>query len=216
MSATIPELDFEYDGEFLDAEDVADSEFISGNDAQSPDADFVEEVKESARAKRYRLKTRHGINFLISGLVQSPGTVPDAAALLYHGPEISKAVGNLADKDDRVRKAIDFLTEDTIDNPYALTVIAFAPLAIQMLRNHEPRSVNVAKPLQIKIPLTKRYLKIPFRIRFSFKWTRNVSYEPAYLTEHIFSNPNVQAALAKRGIRVAWPTINAQHNGNGR
>lgn len=211
-----PGLEYEYDGSFLDAEEIADSEFISGNDANSPDADFVEEKKESAVAKKYRLKTRHGINFLITGLVQSPGTVPDAAALLYHGPAISEAVGDLAEKDKRVRKAIDFLTEDTIDNPYALTAIAVLPLAIQILRNHEPQSANVAKALKIKVPFTKRYFTLPIRIRFSFKWTRNVSYEPNYMVEHVFSNPDVQMALAKRGIRIAWPTANAQHNGNGR
>lgn len=216
MSATAPELDFEYDGSFLDAEDVADSEFVSGEDANKANADFVEEKKESATARKYRLKTRHGINFLISGLVQSPGTVPDAAALLYHGPAISEAVGNLADKDKRVRAAIDFLTEDTIDNPYALTAIAVLPLAIQMLRNHEPKNANVAKNLRIKVPFTKKYLSLPIKIRLNFRWVKNVSYEPSYMVENVFADPNVQMALAKRGIHVAWPTQNAHNNGNGR
>lgn len=216
MSSAAPELDYEYDGSFLDDEAIADSEFLSGEDANSADADFVEEKKETATAKKYRLKTRHGINFLITGLVQSPGTVPDAAALLYHGPAVSEAIGNLADKDKRVRAAIDFLTEDTIDNPYALTAIAVLPLAIQMLRNHEPQGANVAKNLRVKVPFTKRYFTLPIKIKFSFKWTKNVSYEPNYMVDHVFGNPNVQMALAKRGIRVAWPTANAQHNGSGR
>lgn len=215
MSAA-PDIDYEYAEGFLDEEELADSEFIAGEDANAPESEFVEEKKESATAKKYRLKTRHGINFLITGLVQSPGTVPDAAALLYHGPAISEAVGNLADKDKRVRAAIDFLTEDTIDNPYALTAIAVLPLAIQVLRNHEPSGADVAKNIRIKVPFTKRYMQLPIKIRFSFKWTRNVSYEPNYMVEHVFGNPSVQMALAKRGIHVAWPTVNARHNGNGR
>lgn len=214
MSAAIPDLEFQYEEGFLDAEDIADSEFVDGEDANQPQADFVEEKKETPTAKKYRLKVRHGINFLISGMVQSPGTVPDAAALLYHGPAVSAAIGNLADHDKRIAKAIDFITEDTIDNPYALTAIAVLPLAIQVLRNHEPQTADVAKNVKLKMPFTKRYLTLPIKIRFSFKWTKNVSYEPNYMVEHIFGNPDVQMALAKRGIRVAWPPMYAQHNGS--
>jgi hypothetical protein len=209
-----PELDYQYE-DFLDAGDVADSTFVDGEDATKVDSDFVEEQKETARAKKYRLKTRHGINFLIAGLVQSPGTVTDAAALLYHGPDVSAAIGQLADHDIRVRKAIDFITEDTIDNPYAIAALAMVPLAIQILRNHEPAVQQLPgrfAKLRIKLPFSKRYIHIPMP-KLNLRWTRNVSYEPNYMVEHVLGDPNVQAAFAKRGIKIAWPApfMNGSH-----
>jgi len=205
----------EFDTDFIDPDYLDnESEFVEGTEQQAtePQTDFIEEPKETPRAKRYRLKVRHGINFLITGLVQSPNHLPDAAALIYHGPHVSEAIGNLADNDARVRKAIDFITEDTIDNPYALAIFAVLPLAIQVIRNHETVVEQLPGKFKVRIPFTKRYFRLPVKMKFSLRWTKNVSYEPSYLTTHILGNPNVQAHLAKRGINIAWPV--SRMNGN--
>lgn len=209
--------DFE---EFLSPDDLVDSVVddptFMDQSAREPDSDFVEEKKETPQARKYRLKVRHGINFLVTAFVQSPGTIPDAAALIYHGPQVSSAIGELADHDKRVAKAIDFITEDTIDNPYALAVVAMIPLLVQVIRNHETVVEQLPGKFKVRIPFTKRYFRLPVRFKFSVKWTKNISYEPSYLTTHVIGNVRVQEHLAKRGVKIAWPNVNAGMNGHSR
>jgi len=212
MSAA-PEIDYDYDPEFFSTDDLRDSSFTDNQDAQSPSPEFVEEEKETARAKKYRLKVRHGINFLITGMVQSPATAPDAAALIYHGPNVSAAIGQLADYDDKVRKMIDFITDDTIDNPYILTAVTLLPLAVQLMRNHESVVEQLPNKFRLRIPFTKRTIKLPVKFKFSLKWSRNISFEPKYLTFNVLGHPGVQENLRKRGINIAWP-VNAESNGH--
>lgn len=195
--------DFEYDTEFLEP-DAPEPNMVNP-DLTEPDDKFVEEVKETARAKRYRLKTKHGLNFLMRILVQHPGTVPDAAAVIHHGPAVAKAVGHLADTDERARKIIDFITEDGIDNPYVLTMFTLLPMLFQVMRNHEQQLDNMsARGFRIRIPFTKRYIPVRFKFRIRVVG-RNMTEAPDFLTAHVFGNPAVRDALDKQDIKVAWP-----------
>src|SRR5277367_1872242 len=117
MTSTLTD-EFMFDTEFIEP-DEPEVESIDPELADVP-GDFIEEVKETPRAKRYRLKTKHGLNFLMRILAGSEKTVPDAAAIIMHGPAVAKAVGHLCDTDDRARKFVDFVTDDGIDNPYIL------------------------------------------------------------------------------------------------
>ena len=216
MSA--PVLDYEESqdnpewGSFIDPDDIQDATFVNP-EAKSTDSTFVEEEKESPRAKKYRLKVRHGINFLITGLVQTPNGAPDAAALIYHGPAVSTAIGQLADEDAKVRRVIDFITDDTIDNPWLNASVIMVPLIVQMMRNHESAVEQLPGKFKIRIPFTKRYLRVPVKFKFTLSWAKNISYEPQYLTANVLGNPDVQENLAKRGIKIAWPnpTANGYH-----
>jgi hypothetical protein len=191
--------------EFLtDDTDYSEQETFSENTEQpEPDVSFVEEVKETPRAKRYRIKAKHGLNFLMAQFAGHPGTVADAAAIIEYGPQVSKAIGELADNDARTRQVIDFLTEDGIDNPYILTVLAIAPMAFQLTRNHMKSEEITIKP-GIRIPFTKRRINLPFKFKLNLSIVKKASEEPATLTERIFTNPGIREALAKRDIKVAW------------
>lgn len=203
----------DFDSAFLDGPEAHEPDPEQTDEqAQEPNAEFVEEVKESPRAKRYRLKVRKALNFGIKLMAGNPHTVDDAAALLYHGPGISAAIGQLADHDDKVRKVIDFLSDDAIDNPYILAGMAVATFGFQVVRNHEAGLAKGKQVARIKIPFTKRYIPLKFSIRLHFPGIRNVSYEPHYLTSVVFGNPDVQAKLAAQGIKVAWnPNMNGYH-----
>lgn len=205
----------------LDFQDLDD--FLApGDEELPPDAglddepapvpgDFVAPERETARAKKYRLKVKKGINVLIRATASKPGTVADSAALILHGPDVAKAAGNLADKDDRIRRAIDFLTEDGIDNPYVILGLATLPLLFQVLRNHES---TLDKDIRVgfKVPFTKgRRFQLPFKFKLRFNLIRHTTQPPEYLTDYVMGSPAIQEALAKQDIRVAW-----RRNGHGR
>ena len=189
-------------------EDLAE-EVVEGT-PKPPDDQFVQEVKETAKAARYRKKTTRGLNFLFKNMAGNPGLSADAAAIVEYGPGVAKAVGNLADKDARVARAIDFITEDGIDNPYVLTVAALLPLAFQVIRNHEP-AIEKFSGLKLRVPFTKRELRIPIKISFKFKVVNSNSYPPSYMMEHVFRNPAIAEALDRQGIHVAWPSEQSQN-----
>ena len=204
MTATA-EADYiigEFDSEFL-APDEPQPEAVEEEIPDSAPGEFVEEVRETARAKKYRVKAKHGLNFLMKVFAGHPKTVADAAAIIQHGPGISQAVGHLCDTDERARKIIDFITDDGIDNPYVLLGLATIPLVLQGIRNHES---SLEKGAQLKIPLgRKRRLTLPFTFSLKLKKMRAATYDPDFLTAHVFGNPIVQDAFRKQGIKVAWP-----------
>lgn len=200
--------------EFLGADtDETESDFTEPeNELRDVSADFVEERKETPTARKYRLKTKHGLNFLLNIFVQNEKTVADAATIVEYGPQVSRAVGELADAEPRVRKAIDFLTEDGIDNPYVLTVIAIMPMAFQFIRNHEKTLTKEIKP-HIRIPFTKREIRLPFRFHFRIGFIKNHTATPEQITDHVFGNPEIRAAFEKRDIKIAWQP-NYSRNGH--
>jgi hypothetical protein len=57
----------------------------------------------------------------------------DAGAIGLHSEPITNELVDLADKNDRVAKALDYLTEA---GPYAGLIVAVMPLALQVLTNH--------------------------------------------------------------------------------
>lgn len=61
------------------------------------------------------------------------GNYADAAAIGMHGPPISAEIVNLADQNERIAKAVDYLLEA---GPYAGLVTAVLPLVLQLLANH--------------------------------------------------------------------------------
>ncbi len=132
--------------------------------------------------------------------------MPDAAALIHHGPGISQAFGMLCDKDDRVRRAIDLITDDGIENPYLIMAATAIPFAFQVMRNHEPKSDSVTG-IPFRIPFTKRRFRIPITLRIRFRAVRNTTYDPGFLAQHVFGNPAIAEALTKQGIKVAWPPL---------
>ena len=193
------------ESEFImpDPVDEEDGTRLVDDEQPEPSGEFIEEHKETQRAKKYRLKTKHGLNFLLKTLAGHPATVADSAAIIQHGPGISQAVGHLCDSDDTARRIVDFITEDGIDNPYVLTAIAVLPLAFQVIRNHE---TGLEKGAKLAIPVgKKRRIHIPFRFRIRLGKARNTTVEPDFLVNHVFGSPVVREAFRKQGIRVAWP-----------
>lgn len=57
----------------------------------------------------------------------------DAGALGIHGPAISRELVDLSDKNEKIAKALDYLTEA---GPYAGLIVATMPLILQVMANH--------------------------------------------------------------------------------
>lgn len=151
------------------------------------------------------------------------GNLPDAAAIIKHGPDCSIAMGHLAEANDGTRKLIDFIT--TPENPYLVAVLTMAPLIAQMFRNRErqiaeirnaPRmsraerkaarqeqKANQPPPrFSIKIPGLK-----PIGIRMKFRFNvlagfRTQSVPPNSLVYEVFSDKKLIDELDKQGIHV--------------
>jgi hypothetical protein len=158
--------------------------------------------KRTARAKNYEKKTASLLNMFMKAAAGNPATIADAAALISYGPTISAKLGDLADEDPRVRRAVDFVTSGT-ENPYASLVLASIPLLAQVVRNHETETpVRVG----LKIPFTKgRTIKVPFSLKLRNPFLRNnFTYPSQDLTQAVFGNPAVRAAMIEQRITVAF------------
>lgn len=164
----------------------------------TPDADTVKAGARARGAIKYEKKMQGLLQTAFASTVGISATVPDAAALLMHSPNIAKSVGDLAASDPKVARGIDFLTEGT-DNAYLGVILATVPLVLQVIRNHEPSLEPEIRG--IKIPFTKRRFKIKFGIKLGR--IRNVTNDPKALYEHVFTDPKVVANLKKRGTNVA-------------
>jgi hypothetical protein len=138
-------------------------------------------------------------------LAAKPNTVSDAAAIIQHGPIVASKLGDLADQDEHVRKAVDFITAGT-ENPYVSLALAALPLAAQIIRNHE--TDDLSRHVQVRIPFTKRTLKLPLKLRLKNPFLRSVTQRPDVLSETTFGNPAIAEALASQNIDVAWTSPN--------
>lgn len=171
----------------------------------SPQLDFVDETKpdQSKRAEQYSEKFAVLLGYGLRATVEKEALLPDAAALIEHGPAWCDAMGTLADKDENVRRAVDFITKGT-DNPYLAAVAATMPLVLQIIRNHE--NTEFEKPVRIKIPFLRREWKFParFKIRLRNPFARAATVEPAVLVQKVFSEPDIVTALQAQGMNVAW------------
>jgi hypothetical protein len=164
----------------------------------APDPTLITGKPRSAKSKAYQRKMSGTLNTAFRLSATHPHTIADSAAILMYGPDLSSAIGDLAAENDRVARAVDMLS-DTSDNAAAAVLMVAVPFLLQIARNHEP----VLEPAQrgIRIPFTKRRLRFKFGIRLGK--LRNMTNDPKALTDYVYEDPNIKAALAKQGIRVA-------------
>jgi hypothetical protein len=211
----------------LDQEQMTD-EFIGElpetavpEEYDEPEPGFVEPSRRPPRAKQYQKKAQRFLNVIMRSAVKHEETLPDAAAIIMYGPDFCEKLGDLANHDARVRRGVDFIMEGA-ENPYLAFAIAALPMAAQVYRNHQqemaPRAIvesvrrgrAAAKDQpgrKIRIPFTKRTISVRFRIHFPS--VENFSNEPAALTEFVFGDDKIRAALQKAGIEVASLNGNA-------
>ena len=190
------------------------------------DSDLAGEGESlSPVARRYQKKVRRIMASAFRLTVGEQSTVPDAAAIIMHGPDLAEKAGILADKDARFRRGIDMLTEGT-ENPYLAFAAAAIPLGMQLFRNHEdilsPRAIidarrkhkayqqaNPNPGKEWKIPGTKRKIRIRFKLHFPA--IRNFTNDPNALSQYVFLNPDMAQAMERFGI----PNPYAKQNQNG-
>ena len=162
-----------------------------------PQPQITEKPKRSLRAKRYEKQVGAVLGAATRAAAEHPSTVPDAAALLYYGKNVAEKMGDLADADERVRKAIDIFSGG-VENPYLAAFSSVAILGLQLVRNHEPKLEPEVRGL--RIPFTKRVIKLKFGIKLGR--VRALTHDPKELTRAAFT-PEVKAFLQKQGVRVA-------------
>lgn len=188
------------DSDISDADDTTDRSAAGLMDMiPEPDAGLTEEKKRSPKAERYETKARGLFSLAWKLTVDNERTVDDSAAILLYSPDIAEALGDLADDNPWVAKALDTMTEAS-DNAALALVAASLPFMFQVLRNHEP--VAEIQPLrEFKIPFMKgRSVKIRFRMRLG-KF-RKFTTEPKSLRRQVYSDPTIAANLKKQGIKV--------------
>lgn len=192
---TTPEVDNASDlfADDTTADDAA--AFVTETDTE-PDATLIEPKTRSNKAKSYEKKMRGLFRFGFNVTAQNPKTVPDAATILLYGPDISKAMGDLAAENAWAAKAVDMLTDGT-DNAAAALLMASVPFVLQIIRNHEPVT-DIQPHREIRIPFTQRTVSIKFR--FKLRRFRQLTNPPDEITRHVFGNAKVQEALRKQGM----------------
>lgn len=180
-------------------------------------ADFVKRTK-TAVARDYEKRVASLVKTIAFGRMQSPGGLPDAAALIYNGANFSAASGMLAAEDKYAAKMIDIITSP--ENPYVVFAIAAIPMVAQLMRNHEAdlqgatakvkmtraqRKAHAAahpKPVaELTIPILKKKIrvKVPFRIKLTM--LRSQSVDPGTLVNVVFSDVKVRRELRKQGVK---------------
>lgn len=170
-----------------------------------PNSPIAAAPSRTKRAQDYEEKVNDLLRTIMNACAQSPGTVPDAAALIAHGPTLASKTGDLADSDPRVRRAVDFITSGT-DNPYLAFSIAALPLIAQILRNHETGEEK--RRVTLRIPFTKRLFTVPFRIRLKNPVLRSVTVDPKLLADSTFTQPDILAAMLSQGVQVPGYSLN--------
>lgn len=187
----------------------------------APDYSALVRPAASVKAKHYQKRVNSLLKAGVIGCINA-GDFPDAAAILFHGPQFAAASGQFAASNKRAEQAIDLLTSPA--SPLAMFALTIIPLMSQLVRNHEdevlsaPQSIrqrrmraraekqsDETKPPRFTIRLGK--LRVPIRIRMRFKIAslfsgfKSQTRDPIGLTEHVFSDPDLIAALEKQGIR---------------
>lgn len=167
----------------------------------SPSTDVIGGTKtQSTVSKQYEKKAKKVLSRAFHFTVQNEKTVADAAAILYYEKDLTRASGDLAAENETMRNVLDFLTEGS-ENPVAAFMIAAAPLAFQVIRNHE----NFLEPKPrggIRIPFTKGKkilggLKLGIRLGHA---PRAMTHDPQRMTDLAFGNPGVIRAMQKAGL----------------
>lgn len=170
-----------------------------------PSPSLLRTPRKPTHAKEYKDKTNDLLQVAIAFTAPREATVADAATILLYGERVSDAMGELAAENAQVATVLDFLSGGT-GNVYTAAVMAMAPFVCQLIRNHEPSLEHVNK---IKIPFTKRYIKLG-RIKFRLGHrVRVMTSEPAEVYQYIFGDDKVLASMKKKGIPVA--AYNGRH-----
>jgi hypothetical protein len=198
----------EFDFSLLQPVDAADvDEMVTPDDVptepeafDSPDASFVKPPPRKRNAAAYEKKIKGLFQVPLRYAVTHEATVPDAAAILMYGPGIASAWGNAAAHDERIARAVDFLTTGT-ENPLAAAVLSTAPLFLQMVRNHEPQLEPTTRGIRVPFTRGKRVLKL--RIGIKLNRLRPLTNDPEKFADHVFNAPDVRDMLTKQGVGVA-------------
>lgn len=174
----------------------------NGDDGKELDvnASFMKRTPRPPKALKYEKKANGLVTDAIALTAKSPGTLPDSAALILTGEDLSKAIGDLANHDERIAKAMDWLSEGVM-NPYLAVAMAATPLVIQLVRNHEP----VFEPKPRKIGFRKLSIRIPFKFGIRLGLLRHRTADPAVLAASVFSDSRVMKRMRELGIEVATP-----------
>lgn len=184
------------------------------NDVTDPEQQYTEphnvaeEKKRTRRAQQYEAQVNQLVSAWFKGSVSKPGFVADAAALSLYGPNFAEKAGDLADHDKNVARFIDALNGDVVSNPYLALVAASLPLALQIIRNHEP--VLEPKARLFRIPFSKSK-KHPEGRSLNFKklgirlgLLRHQTDSPERIYRYVFvDNPLMRKAMEEQGITVA-------------
>lgn len=182
--------------------DDPDTEEVPG---EAPNTDFMGKKARKAGALKYQKKASNLLTFATILSVQRPNYVADGAAIVMTGKKLAVATGDLAAEDERVAGFLDMLDEG-IQNPYLAFMIAAAPLAMQLVRNHEP----MLEPKPRKIGFWKFKVKIPIHLGLKLGILRNATAAPDQLLEHVFTDPKVVKKFQEMEVPVAFTPRNAR------
>lgn len=204
------------------SEDATPNGTASGTEETKPPAwaaildapDYLTLIKKdkTATAKEYETKVqsilKEGIKFGL-GMPEGRG-LADVAAILAYGPDFAERAGELADFDERAKKALDIITAP--DNPWLMFALAALPFVAQVFRNHEGqikarrdrpklskeerKAQRAARP-RAEFTVFKRKFRVPFRLKLQFGFLRSGTAEPGFLVNKVFSNEDVQKMLHK-------------------
>jgi len=178
---------------------------------EAPDYAKLLKPATSANAKQYETKILSVLKEVLRYRL-TPTGLPDAAAILTYGPEFAARAGVLADSDPNVARVIDLVTAP--DSPWVTFAFVAMPFIGQLFRNHEEqikaipakarmsraerKAERAAQPrAEVRIPGTKRTLRVPFRIKLPLGIFRASTVAPELLVHNVMSNPDIRKALHK-------------------
>jgi len=187
----------------------------------APDYTSLVKPASSRKAKAYETRMNSILKAGVVGCINA-GDFPDAAAILYHGPQFAAASGQFAATDERAEKMLNLLTAPS--SPAVIFLMTGIPLIAQLVRNHEDqvkevphtlrerrmqrktmKAANETQPPRFTMRLGKIRIPVRFNVRVKlstvFSAFRTPTRDPMGLTDHVFSDPDLVAALQKQGIR---------------
>jgi hypothetical protein len=172
-----------------------------------PKPEVAQEKKRSRRALEYEAQINGLISSWFKASVTRPGTVADAAAISLYGPNFAKKGGDLAAHDKRIGAFLKAL-EGGVENPYLAAIAVGLPLALQLIRNHEPvlepqmRRLRIPFSKSKKHPEGRRWTLKKFGLRLGM--FRHQTDDPQRLYNYVFNeSPAMRKAMEAQGITVA-------------
>jgi hypothetical protein len=186
----------------------------------APDLTAFVKPSNTAVAREYRQRMESILKAGLMGALNT-GQMADAAAILAHGPGFASATGQLADADERARRAIDLITAPA--SPLLLFAMTAIPLVAQLVRNHEKqvaevpqtirqrraerkaaKATGVQQPPRFTFKVLGRSIPVRFRMRFNvgkaFGMFRAQTADPDRLAFKVFSDPKLVGALQRQGF----------------